>query len=123
MINNPYSHDKLIGIINQALYINNDDHFEALLQPHQARSHGTAVDDCAKFHRDSNGNPGKQCIRVPGITIPLLHDGLKAYLQISKPTEDDLKNYPVVELTSPSPYNPTARLSTRRVTGYDKSTI
>ena len=123
LITNPYSNIKLIGIINQALYINDDSHYEALLQPHQARSHGTAVDDCARFHQDSDGNPGKQCIKVPGFTIPLLHDGLKAYLKISKPSQDDLKNYPIVELTSPAPYNPSERLYTRRVGGCNRVDI
>ena len=74
LVTNPYSHNKIICIINQALYDKSPNQREALLQPHQARSHGTAIDDCASFHLDVTGKPGKQCIRVPDRTIPLLHD-------------------------------------------------
>ena len=43
LVNNPYNNDKIIGIINQALYDRNPHQYEALLQLNQARSHGTAI--------------------------------------------------------------------------------
>ena len=106
LVHNPYNNDKIICIISQVLYDSNPNQHEALLQPHQYRSYGTAINDCAVFCYDTNGNPGTQCIRVPDHKINLLHDGWKAYLLITKPTMDDFEKYDVVELTSPSPYNP-----------------
>ena len=123
LITNPYTQDKIIGVINQALFIPDTSHHEALLQPNQARSFGTKIDDCAKHHFNIDGKPGKQCIKVPGHEIPLLHDGWKAYLSISKPSSSDLESYDIVEFTSPLPYDPTNRLNTRRVTGYKDENI
>ena len=77
LVTDPYSKNKLICIINQCLLIDNEKHREALLQPHQARCFGTAIDDCAKHHTGVDGRPGNQCIKVPECTIPLLHDGWK----------------------------------------------
>ena len=93
-------------------------HQEALLQPNQARDFGTIVDDCAKIHTGTDGKPGGQYIRVPGVTILLLHDGWKAYLSVSKPSEKELKTLPRLELTSPLPYDPSLRRSTTRIAKY-----
>ena len=55
-VTNPYDkNDALICIINQALLVVDDNHVEALLQPHQARNFGTAIDECARHHVGVNG--------------------------------------------------------------------
>ena len=122
-ITNPYTKDSIIGIVNQSLLITDKDHHEALLQPNQARQFGTAIDDCAKHHLGVDGRPGQQCIQVPDLNIPLLHDGWKAYLSISKPTDEDMTTLPVVEFTSPQKYNPLKRVCTRRVSKYSSDEI
>ena len=123
LITDPYSNLKYVAIINQALSVDNPSHHEGLLQPHQAQAFGTTIDDCSIHHKTVGGTPGKQCICVPGHTISLLHDGLKAYLSISPPTRDDFNTYPVVEFTSPKPYDPQQRLTSRRVSGYSDDEI
>ena len=58
LVVDPYSSQKVVAIINQALYVDDDTHGESLLQPHQCRQFGTAIDDCAKHHLGVNGEPG-----------------------------------------------------------------
>ena len=123
LVTNPYSNEKVICVINQCLLITDGSHREGLLQPHQARSFGTAIDDCSRHHLGVDGRPGNQCIQVPGMTIPLLHDGWKAFLSISKPTSDEMETVPMVELTSPRNYNPAKRVVTCRVNHYDAEEV
>ena len=118
LITNPYNNNKFIGIVNQALLLCDENCTESLLQPHQARCFGTVIDDCCKHHYSTGGKPGTQSIQVPGHVIPLLFDGWKTYLWISKPAEEDLDTLDRVELTSPLPYEPDKRRFTRRVTVY-----
>ena len=115
LVSDPYSGNKWLCVVNQCLLLHDNSHREALLQPNQARDFGTIVDDCARIHMGPNGRPGGQFIQVPGTTIPLLHDGWKAYLSVSKPSDKDLKSMPQLELTSPLPYEPSIRVCTRRV--------
>ncbi len=105
---------KLILIIHQALIDENPNQVESLLQPHQCRAHGVAIDDCAKRHRHIDGSNGDQCIKVLNHRIPLFYDGYKCYLLLSKPTLKDIERYPHVELTSPLMYEPDKRVYTRR---------
>ena len=115
LISNPHTGDKVIAIVNQCLLINDPAQHEGLLQPHQLRCFGTAVDDCCKHHLGVDGKPGKQCVKTPEAVIPLLYDGWKSYLAISKPTLEDMEKYGTTELTSPVPYNPDKRVYTRRM--------
>lgn len=105
---------KFILVIHQALINTCQNQTEALLQPHQCRSHGVAVDDCSHRHVHVDGSPGDQCIQCVEHRIPLYYDGYKCFLLISKPTEDDYNKYPQLELTSPQPYEPDKRIYTRR---------
>lgn len=105
---------KFILVIHQALIDTCPSQKEALLQPHQCRAHGTAVDDVASRHSHVDGSPGGQCIQVDTHRVPLFYDGYKCYLSISKPTKDDYEKYPQIELTSPQPYEPDKRIYTRR---------
>ena len=106
--------EQFILVINQALLDEDENSTEALLQPHQARSHGVAVDDCAKRHKRVDGSHGGQCLKVSDKTLPLHFDGWKCYFAISKPDQSDLQRYKIIELTSIRPYEPTKRLHTRR---------
>ena len=81
---------KILLKINQALLDTNSGHNEALLQPHQVRSFGIIVDDCAQRHMGPNSTSGGQVITIGGDNIPLYFDGWKCYLHIHKPTATDL---------------------------------
>ena len=107
---------RFIVIVNQALLDRDPRQSEALLQPHQCRDFGNAVDDCSTFHPDVHGGKGTQQIKVLDTSIPLLFDGFKSYLRISKPTAEDFDILPHLELTSSMTYNPQdPRRYTRRV--------
>ena len=41
-----------------------------------------------------------------GIAIPLKYKGGLTYMRIRKPTEDELIDYPVIDLTSGAPWDP-----------------
>jgi len=75
MVVYPYSWEKIIALIKESLYIDDDSHHESLLQLYQTQQFGTAIDDSTKHHLGIDGKAGGQCIRVPGHTIPLLRDG------------------------------------------------
>lgn len=101
--------------LNQALLDTGRRQRETLLQPHQLRAFGVIVDDCPSRHMSVTGQPGTQCLKVDGRKIPLYFDGWKCYLHLRKPSPDDLHKYPIVQLTSPRPYEPQRRVTTRRV--------
>lgn len=68
----------------------------------QLRSFGLEVNDIPK-----SCNGGKQCITTPdGFTIPLaIRDGL-CYMDMRKPTNDEMNQYEHVFMTSDMPWNP-----------------
>lgn len=105
VVESPVSSQKYLIIINQAAYIPDSKQFESLLHTDQARYHNVVINDSSKFFRDSIGNPGKQSIEADGFEIPLQHDGSKYFLKIRRPTALDWEQLPVIELTSPTPWN------------------
>jgi len=106
---------KTILKVNQAFCDSDPLQSEALFQPHQLRAHGVIVDDCARRHLRADGQPGGQCLITPECKLDMHFDGWKTYFRIQKPTAEDLQNYDIVELTSPRPYEPQRRRSSRRV--------
>ena len=104
--------------INQALLDTNPNQTEALLQPHQARAFGVAVDDCARRHCSASGKPGDQCITIGKDVLPLHFDGWKCYLHTRQPSSQEMKTLPVYELTSQFAYNPQS-IKIRRVSTID----
>jgi hypothetical protein len=89
-----------------------------LLSKFQLRSRGCIVDSTYKGHRGTDRRPGTQRIETPDdegcpvYTIPLrLCDALMGF-PISLPTDDDLANLPIVDITldgvwCPSDFNET----------------
>ena len=71
------NNERVILLLHQCFLDDDPNQFEALLQPHQVRAHNVAVDDCAKCHLRSNGEPGGQCVIVDGNILPLHFDGWK----------------------------------------------
>ena len=108
---------KYILVINQALVDYDSNQYESLLQPHQVRDNGIVIDDIAQHQRiDYNGNYGTQSIHFSDDDrIPLDYDGFKVYLQILKPTDDDMVQFHHVVLTSESTCTPQTRKYSRRV--------
>ena len=67
-------------------------------------------------------------METEGRAIPLLHDGSKYYLKIHKPTDKELDMYPIIELTSPLPWDMQSQLaslrrSKRKLNEYSKEEI
>ena len=108
---------KYIIVVNQALLDRDPRQTESLLQPHQCRAYGTAVDECSILHTDVHGEKGTQQIKAVDCSIPLLFDGFKTFLSISKPSKEDFEILPHLVLTSSTAYDPTLqkRCHTRRV--------
>ena len=71
------NNSKIIFQINQAFLDRNPLQTEALLQPHHARYVGIIVDDCAKRHISSSGEPGGQCIIIDNKQLDMHFDGWK----------------------------------------------
>ena len=106
---------RIILELNQCFLDRDPLQTEALLQPHQARAFGVIVDDCSSAHLGPDGLAGGQCLTIAGVSYPMHFDGWKCYLRVSKPTDEDLQKYPIIRLTSPLPYEPQTRRSSRRL--------
>ena len=65
------SNVKVIFKINQEFLDDDPTQTEALFQPHQVRSFGVIVDDCASRHLIKLVSPGTQCIKVGDKTLPM----------------------------------------------------
>jgi len=86
------------------------------------------INDLASCFKDGYGHIGKQSMETEGSTIPLLHDGSKYYLKIHEPTDKELGMYPIMELTSPLPWDmqsqwASLRRSKRKLNEYSKKEI
>jgi hypothetical protein len=53
-------------------------------------------------------------LETEGRSIPLLHDGSKYYLKIWEPTEKEMDLFPIIELTSPMPWDMQTQLASLR---------
>ena len=71
---------KYIIVVNQALLDRDARQNESLLQPHQCRAYGTAVDDCSTFHPNVHGGKGTQQIKLMNASIPWHFDGFNVTL-------------------------------------------
>jgi len=67
------------------------------------------VDDCAKHHLRADSEQGGQCLITPERKLEMHFDGWKTYFLIRKPSATDMQKYPIVEMTSPLPYEPHRR--------------
>jgi hypothetical protein len=57
------------------------------------------------FFRDGHGKAGKQSVEADGFEIPLQHDGSKYFLTIRPPTSPNWEILPIIELSSPIPWD------------------
>jgi hypothetical protein len=93
-------------IMNQACYYDEEEQDESLCLPFQAMQHGVTFDLTPKNRRSTNGEVGTQRMIVGGRQVPLEYDGRKMYLNIRRPTEDELNDLETYEITSPLPFIP-----------------
>ena len=68
--------------------------------------HGVTFDLTPKDKLTPLGDLGKQHIVIEDKEIPLQYDGRKLFLNIRKPTEDDMEELECVKMTSPLPFEP-----------------
>ena len=94
---------RFILICNQFFYNDDPNQTEALIPPVQAQA------------RTLDGSPGMQQLEIAKARYPLFFDGYKVFLPIRKPTPQDWKDLPVIELTSPLPYDPQKQVRSVRL--------
>jgi hypothetical protein len=101
---------------HEALYDSNPAQVESLLSVHQSlRDTKNGIDDRARCEMDVHGRPGMQMARFGDVRIPFYFDGTKCFFEIHRITDEELRSLPKVTLTDGSvPYEPTARLHSRR---------
>jgi hypothetical protein len=99
---NPDNGSMLILVINEALYFGDRMDY-SLLCPNQLHWNGLVVNDVPPMF-----NPDKpQCISIPDkLEIPLKMRGVMSYIEMRKPTIDELAKCEHLELTSARPWNP-----------------
>ena len=103
---NPPSGENFLFIVHQALYYDDDEQDESLCLPFQAEQHGVKFSLTPNDRLDANNHQGSQNMIIEHKNIPIKFDGRKLYLDIAKPTEDDLRTLETYKLTSPDPFVP-----------------
>ena len=104
------------AVIHEGLLDRDENQKESLLASAQVRHAGNAIDDCHREALNPNGDPGTQCSKVGDTTLPFLFDGAKCFYNLKPITKEELKTLPRVEFTQDAPYEPTKRITTRRLT-------
>ena len=92
--------------MNQYFLDRDSSQSEALPQPHQSRASSVIVDDCAIWYLGIGGNRGGQRLIIDDVSYPMHFYGCKCRYWISKPSEEYLSKYNIVELISPLAYEP-----------------
>ena len=78
--------------INEAIYVEGDDHHESLLHPFQAMRHGVVFDMTPIGFRTASGNGGQQMMMVGKEKIPLRYDHKKSFMNLRRPTIEEVKS-------------------------------
>ena len=100
----PADGEPFIIVLNQACYNADEAQYESLCLPFQAEQHGVTFDLTPRHRLNATGDNGKQMMKVEGKEIPFEFDGLKLFLNMRKPSMDELDNLPSFELTSDIPF-------------------
>ena len=98
--------DPFLIVLNQACYYADQEQDESLLLPFQAMQHGIEIDLTPFGRKQTNGDLGTQKMVIDSVEIPLRFDGRKMFLNIRKPSEIELEELEVFELTSPTTFEP-----------------
>ena len=81
------------------------DQENSILSVNQVRAYGADVDDCPSIYNRDN-TPGRCNMIVEDKTIPFEYQQNLILLEASKPSLADLRNHPIVVITSAEPWNP-----------------
>ena len=112
LVNNAYTPEilrdgtRVVFKINQAFCDTNPSQIKALLDTHQVCDLRASIDNCAKCHQHHDGTSSTQSIGTPEGTFQLHFDGKKHIFQTCKPSTEDLRKYPCIELTLSTLYEP-----------------
>lgn len=105
--------EPILLLFHQTCYIDEKEQHESLCHPYQCMDHGVNFDLTPLGHQDDQGNNGRQIMKVEDREIPLEYDGRKMYVNIRKPTNEELETLEVLEMTSPDPYDPTGNMENK----------
>jgi len=90
--------EKVLLLFNEGIV---NEEGRSIIAVNQMREHGIEVNDIAKKYS------GKQNIQVEeDLSIPLEYSKALTWINISYPTDDDMQNYPIIEMTSDIPWEP-----------------
>ena len=81
------------------------DQENSIMSVNQIRAYGADVDDCPSIYNRDNA-PGRCNMIVEDKTIPFEYQQNLILLEASKPSLADLRNHPIVVITSVEPWNP-----------------
>ena len=101
---NPETMQTSLLRFNHAIYIKGMDN--ALLCPNQAREHGIIVDDIP-LHLDHTGYSTFSVV-ASNISFPLIQNGPNAFLQLRRPTDEELENLysEIIDITDENGWDP-----------------
>ena len=110
---------------HEALFDSNLAQKESLLSVHQSlRSPRNGIDDRGRCERDVHGKPGLQSARFGSMVLPFFFDGTKCFYEVQRISEEELRSLPKVTLTDGDiPYEPLARLNSRRRPAVSEETL
>ena len=108
------SQEPFLLIMNQSCYYNDEEQDESLCLPFQAMQHEVTFDLTPHTQRTIDGGKGTQQIVLAEKEIPLEYDGRKLFLNIRRPSNEELELLPSYELTSPDDFIPDDNIKNRR---------
>ena len=88
-----------ILIMNQTCYHDDENQTESLCLPYQVEQHGVRFDLTPRHRLNACDVNGTQRIIIEDKEIPLEFDGLKMFLNIRRPTKNELHSLPAVSYT------------------------
>ena len=110
------SQEPFLLIMNQSCYYDDEEQDESLCLPFQAMQHGVTFDLTPHTRTTTDGKRGTQRIILAEKDIPLQFDGRKLFINIRKPSNEELELLPSYKLTSPNEFIPdsNANINNRR---------
>ena len=98
--------ESFIMVVHQACYNSDVEQHESLCLPYQAEQHGVTFDLTPRHRTNARGENGKQIMKIGDRMIPLEFDGLKMFINIRRPTNKEMDELPILELTADVPFQP-----------------
>ena len=93
--------EPVLLMVHHACYNEDVEQTESLLHPFQAMEHGVRFDTTPRIRKGINDYTGLQRMNIEERNFDLQFDGRKMYINIRRPTDDELRHLELFELTSP----------------------